>query len=304
MGPLSVGNIVSAALVLYRSHLKQYLSIALRAYLWSFIPALVFGPFLLLITTQTIQPSASWLIVLILPLLFYCLAKFLTNSALISRLAFCELTNKPENTGTGRNHLKPYLWSFFKIAIRVGFSMLGVYVSLLFVISLTFGLLGFVLGLVLNNIFGSLFFSSILGVLLIIVGIIALIFGLLRYFSRWIISEVPLAIEQEINSGQSVARSWELTKNSVGRIQLIAVIAFLVTLPIIGITSYIPQIILIMVGQDSPFYWIVYSSSLLTGLVGGILVLPFWQSIKAVLYYDLRMRREGLGMQLRDTNGQ
>jgi hypothetical protein len=29
-------------------------------------------------------------------------------------------------------------------------------------------------------------------------------------------------------------------------------------------------------------------------------VMPFWQSIKAVIYYDLRSRREGLGLQLRD----
>jgi hypothetical protein len=28
------------------------------------------------------------------------------------------------------------------------------------------------------------------------------------------------------------------------------------------------------------------------------LILPFWQTIKAVLYFDLRSRREGLGLQL------
>jgi hypothetical protein len=28
-------------------------------------------------------------------------------------------------------------------------------------------------------------------------------------------------------------------------------------------------------------------------------MIPFWQSIKAVVYYDLRVRREGMGMNLR-----
>jgi hypothetical protein len=29
-------------------------------------------------------------------------------------------------------------------------------------------------------------------------------------------------------------------------------------------------------------------------------ILPFLQTVKAVIYYDLRSRREGLGLQLRD----
>jgi len=32
----------------------------------------------------------------------------------------------------------------------------------------------------------------------------------------------------------------------------------------------------------------------------GALVLPFWQAIKAIIYYDLRSRKEGLGLQMRD----
>jgi hypothetical protein len=30
-------------------------------------------------------------------------------------------------------------------------------------------------------------------------------------------------------------------------------------------------------------------------------MMPFWQAIKAVIYYDLRSRREGLGLQVRDS---
>jgi Ca2+/Na+ antiporter len=38
----------------------------------------------------------------------------------------------------------------------------------------------------------------------------------------------------------------------------------------------------------------------LLALVLGSLIIPFWQSIKAVIYYDLRSRREGMGLELRD----
>jgi hypothetical protein len=33
---------------------------------------------------------------------------------------------------------------------------------------------------------------------------------------------------------------------------------------------------------------------------GGPVVIPFWQPMKAIIYYDLRSRKEGLGLQIRD----
>ncbi|MEL7420561.1 MAG: DUF975 domain-containing protein, partial [Cyanobacteria bacterium J06555_3] len=32
---------------------------------------------------------------------------------------------------------------------------------------------------------------------------------------------------------------------------------------------------------------------------GQALLIPFWQSIRAVIYHDLRVRREGIGLNLR-----
>jgi hypothetical protein len=36
--------------------------------------------------------------------------------------------------------------------------------------------------------------------------------------------------------------------------------------------------------------------------LSGAVIVPFWQTIKAVIYYDLRSRREGLGLKLRDRD--
>jgi uncharacterized membrane protein len=33
-------------------------------------------------------------------------------------------------------------------------------------------------------------------------------------------------------------------------------------------------------------------------VLGGVIIMPFWQSIKAVIYYNVRLRREGLGLEL------
>jgi hypothetical protein len=270
MGPLSVGNVVSAALVLYRSHLKTYLRLALFAYLWILVP--IYG----------------W-------------AKYFAISGLISRLAYGELISKPESVSTARSYTNSRLWSFFRIAFQVSLMLFGIYLGLLVAVYLIIALLGFGLGLILNNVFGNPIVTGILIAILAIAGILAFLFGFIWFISRWLVAEVPLAVEESINGAQSIDRSWQLTKNSVLRIQGIVLLAFLVSLPVLALTSYIPYIFLLQLEEGSSLFWIVYGIYFLGSLVSGIFVLPFWQTIKAVLYYDLRSRREGLGLQIRDS---
>jgi hypothetical protein len=258
--PLSIGNVVSAGLRLYRSHLKTYFQLAAIANLWILVP--VYG----------------W-------------AKYCAIGGLISRLAFNDLIGKPESVSEARHHTNPRLWSFLGVAFRVGLSLLLVYLGAVILAGIVAG----VLGVVLSAILGPLAI-----VLVTIVGIIIALGAIIWYFSRWVVAEVPLAVEEDVNGGESVNRSWELTKASVVRIQGVVLVAFLVTLPLIFLTSYLPQIFLVGLEAGSSTYWIVYFLSFVTSLIGGALVMPFWQALKAVIYYDLRNRREGLGLQLRD----
>lgn len=266
LAPLSIGNVVSAGLRLYRSHLKTYLQLALTAYLWVLVP--IYG----------------W-------------AKFAAISGLISRLAFGELISQPESVKTARSQINPLLWSFLRVTFQVGISLVLIYIGLAILGGILTGILALILGVILGT--AGVGIGTALGVILIL-GI--LLIGLTWFYSRWLIAEVPLAVEEGVNGGESVARSWELTKGAVFRIQGIVLVAFVVTFPIVFLFSYLPQIFLLRAEQGSTTYWIIYFISFLTSLVGGIFVMPFWQSIKAVLYYDLRSRREGFGLHLRDRN--
>ncbi|MEH2231762.1 MAG: hypothetical protein V7K71_19420 [Nostoc sp.] len=262
--PLSIGNVVSAAVRLYRSHLKTYLNLAAIAHLWVLVP--VYG----------------W-------------AKYAAISGLISRLAFGELIYQPESVQTARSHVNPRLWSFLRVAFQVGISLAIIYIGL----AIVGGVVASLIGVALGGILGS---SGIIVTIIVTAGIILL--GLTWFYSRWIIAEVPLAVEQNINGGESVARSWELTKASVFRIQGIVLVAFIVTLPLVFVLNYIPNLFLIRLESGTAIYSIVYAISLIGSLIGGVLVMPFWQALKAVLYLDLRSRREGLGLQLREPPSQ
>lgn len=266
--PLSIGNVVNLGLALYRSHLKTYAQISLTAHLWLLVP--IYG----------------W-------------AKYMALSALLSRLAFGELTGQPESGSEARQAIKPKFWSFFRIFVEVGSRLMGVAIALLIALSIFITFLGIAIGSIIDTSPSAA--SPGLGILLgllVIAIFLAYLYGLVWFFSRWILAEVILAIETDRNGRQSISRSWVLTQRSVIRIQMIATVTFLVTLPLITLTSYLPQILLLGLETNSLPYRLIYFTSLGTGILGSIVILPFWQTTKAVLYCDLRSRREGFGLKL------
>jgi hypothetical protein len=140
---------------------------------------------------------------------------------------------------------------------------------------------------------------------LVAVAVIAFLIIYIRIISRLLIVELPLAIENNIGASSAIGRSWELTKASVGRIQWIVFVGILVSLPItivVQILSVIVQVFLSAVlGAESSIFYLVYYLLILPLSFGsGALVTPFWQAMKAIIYYDLRSRKEGLGLQMRD----
>ena len=84
-------------------------------------------------------------------------------------------------------------------------------------------------------------------------------------------------------------------------------IAFLISLPItivVQIASFILQGVLgNLYSADSGIFGLLYGIAIFAITIGSsALMVPFWQSIKAVVYYDLRIRREGLGAEMRKNN--
>jgi|SRR6478672_743348 len=270
MRPLSVGNIVSAGLRLYREHLKTYLQLALYASLWSLVP--VYG----------------W-------------AKASAIAALISRLAFGELTNQPESVDTARSQVNQRLWDFLLTAILVGLIFYGFIIGLYIALAIFIGIgVGLTIGLGSANVV-AITILSLLGIILVI-GFIAAITWI---YSRLVIAEVPLAIESNMNPTVTIGRSWQLTKSSVWRIQGVIFLAFLITLPLL-----IPVQVIVFLFQEylakiypkgsASFSLFSFLISYILGLAINIFIMPFWQTIKSAIYYDLRSRKEGLGLQLRD----
>ncbi|WP_017654297.1 glycerophosphoryl diester phosphodiesterase membrane domain-containing protein [Fortiea contorta] len=269
--PLSVGNVVSAGLRLYRSHFKDYFLLALKACLWFLVP--IYG----------------W-------------AKCFALIALISRLAFGELVNQPESISSGARFVNSRLWKFLGAMILVGLIAIGVYLAVVIVFALFIGIfVGF---------FGARFqqtsvaLNLLIGLITIILGVVAIV-GIIWFLTRFYLVDLPLAIEENVDAASSISRSWELTQGHVWRIFLIGFVAFLITLPlqiVLQIMTTILQLALAPLIQDgSPIFQLLYYVLILPiSFSATVILLPFWKTIQAVIYYDLRSRREGLGLTLRN----
>jgi hypothetical protein len=265
--PLSVGNVVSAGLRVYRDHFKLYYGLAFRAYLWILVP-------------------------------IYGAAKFSAISGAISRLAFHEVLEQPESSREAWRHVDPHKWRFLLQGILLSL----IYIGALIGFGVVFGIAAAVVGSFVSvDNWVSILFAFLLG----IAAFFLFLFAWIWLISRLYISPLPLAIEENATAAGAIARSWELTSGSVFRIQGIIMVAILVTFPVSLAFQVVSQIIQIIIAAtlppDSPAFALIYLIFIITlSFASGALFLPFWQSIAAIIYYDLRARREGLGLELRD----
>lgn len=263
---LNIGNVVSAGLRIYRDNFKLYYLTALKAYLWILVP--IYG----------------W-------------AKFSMLSGLISRLAFSQVNERPETEREARVHVEPRLWNFFLTGLLVGLIIFAALLGAIIIAGIIFYILGVILGQSTAGI--------VILIILVVIAFFGFIFGYIWIYSRLAIAELPIAIEDMNSASNAIGRSWKLTKSYVLKLQLIFFVSFLISIPIsfaVNIISYLVQL-LPLLSQNSGFLaFISIILNLAVTFAGSALLIPFWQSIKAVIYYDLCSRKEGIGLNLRSYN--
>ncbi len=263
LGPLNIGNVVSAAFSLYKSRFKTYLKIAAIAILWAFVP--VYG----------------W-------------AKCAMNLALIARLAFGEITDQPETVVEARRKIQDKLWNFFGAGLLVNFLQGAICVAVLLVCVILVAIVAVAVGAAAGQTAGI-----VAAVMLGIVAFVVYLAAALWIVARFLVTSMPIAVEEDVEIGEAIGRSWKLTQASALRIMTITFVAGLITLPLSLIGNF-PRILIQVTPEDSPLLalWVLLFIVMLG--ITNIIVTPFWQVIKALIYYDLRSRKEGLDIQLRD----
>jgi len=309
--PMSVGNVVNTGFRLYSNNLKPYLTVAAIATGWALIPWVALG--VIVVFYAVVQQFYSFLGLLIpawIVLLLVCSTYYLADAAAIARLAFTELANQPENPTQSRRYTKSRRWSFLLQSILIGLIFFGISIVMYILAALSLVAVFAAMGgaeFLRNPTSAALVNPTLIVLTVLILLSVVIIFLLMIMWLgvRFGIADLPLAMETGMTATDGISRSWELTKGNVWRLVLIFTVTFLITLPIQILVQIVlglaQEATLVLVPEDSfGFVAISYVGGTILGLLSGIILLPLWQSMKAAIYYDLRSRREGLDLELRD----
>lgn len=298
IAPLNIGNTINTAFRLYRDRFQTYVFFAVRACLWSLLP-LVLQLILSQLLYQTITPeqgSDIGLRLFLFPIQIFSAAKYLFNSAVISRLAFQDIIYQPETAGQAEKKVKPKMWRLWWMQVLIG--LLGA--AIILAITLSLMLVSFI---------------PILGVLLILLASFCLPFFFLWLSARIYIAELPLVIEDDLGSWQAIKRGWHLTKNSAWRIVGVIFIASLLIIPVyllsgalasipfwVNFSSFYSSLESVEDWQtltENPLFFqqmaMFYYGLITVFVLLNILLVPFWQSLKSVIYNHLLDQKKNDG---------
>lgn len=301
VGTLSTGNVITTSVTLYKSNFKRYFQVSLRATGWLFAMVLVIlvaalvGAGLYAVTNSllvAIPVFSGWLVGTL-----YCSAKYATDRAVICRLAYQELIDAPETVAVATQQLIPRTWGFLRlswlISLYISLVMIVAYIVLIIAVVIFVAILQIGFRLSIDNPFVLLVFTGVL-----IAAFLGLMAILIRCYAYWFVAELPLAVEQNRSANAGIARSQQLVSSAVGRVVLIITIAFLMMIPINTIVSSPGLIGQVMFSASTDpatqaIGGILVLCGVLLNLVSELFIMPLWQIIKSIIYYDLRNRREG-----------
>lgn len=119
----------------------------------------------------------------------------------------------------------------------------------------------------------------------------------------------PAMVLENLGVFAAIGRSWSLTRGNFWRLFGINILTAIITSMVAGIFGGIAGAlgaIFVVVGSSSPEDIIAslnttYILTMVMSTIAQLLILPFTSSVNALLYIDLRMRKEGLDVELRNA---
>ena len=149
-----------------------------------------------------------------------------------------------------------------------------------------------------------------LGIMLVGLLILMVISALVSYYLSIKFSVAsPAMVLENLGVFAAIGRSWSLTRGNFRRLFGINILTAIITSMVAGIFGGIAgalSAIFVVVGSSSPEDMLAslnttYILAMVMSTIAQLLILPFTSSVNALLYIDLRMRKEGLDVELRNT---
>ena len=144
---------------------------------------------------------------------------------------------------------------------------------------------------------GTIFGVMMLNGLATFVGLILLIVPGIYVMCRLLVG-IPAALLENLGSRAAVERSWQLTEDSAGRAFLVFLLYFALSMAATMFFAFPFQMAIILV-KGNPSLVLVFMGLAQVGtFIANVLVVPVMTIASAILYYDLRVRKEAFDLQV------
>jgi len=155
-------------------------------------------------------------------------------------------------------------------------------------------------GVGIASVIGSLV-SPILGGLLIVTGMLGALALWIWLILRYAVS-VPAAVLEDETATAAIQRSIDLTRGSLGRVFVLLLFTMIITYAVLAIFQGPFLVAAALAGPEAPTAFWMNLLGTISGSIGGAFTAPLMIVAFAVLYYDLRVRHEGLDLQVMMAN--
>jgi uncharacterized RDD family membrane protein YckC len=297
---LTMGNIITIGFQVFRLNFNDHFVRSLLSHLW--IGLAIFGGIIIFAVALGFSigltggfgyssSMASFVGVVLgtafaLPLVLFPFARMAAVSGLMIRMGFNTVQRRVEPNELFRQIVLRRVWAYL-------FAWVMFYLILLLVYGSFFGI-GFYGYLLLAPAWQSLFAQladSQLGRTFVLIsfalGAIYILGAAMvgSYLAaRLSFFDAVLAIENHFSPIEALSRSWELTHGKGWSVLTIIFSVTLITFPIVLLSSIL-----------NLFFPVV-------SLVTGVIMLPLWQAVKAVNFYDLASEKAGISFDLNITS--
>jgi len=297
--PLTLGELLDRSFSLYRRHFWLFVGImALPSLL-----ALFFGVAIALLAPQPVNPDAVaagetdpaefvgamvWMVAAMLGMVVvYFIAYAVALGA--TTVAVSELyMGRPVTIRTAYAPLQGKVGRLALLLVLVSMRSFGAVV--LAVVAAAFG--GGA-----GAVLGSPVLAGLFGVAGMFGGLALWLWMMLRYAVV-----VPAAVLEDATSTDAIARSIDLTRGSLGRVFALLAFTMVITYAVLAIFQGPFIIAGMMAGPEGSTAFLMNLLGTVTGAIGGAFTGPLMIVAFAVLYYDLRVRSEGLDLQVMLAN--
>jgi hypothetical protein len=137
--------------------------------------------------------------------------------------------------------------------------------------------------------------SPILSGVIVVAGMLGII-GLCFWFVLRYAVTVPVAVLENESATDAIGRSVQLTEGNRGRVFVLLLFTIVIAYAVLFIFQGPFAAIGMMAGPETATYFWSNLLSSISGAIGSALTSPLTVVAYAVLYYDLRVRKEGLDL--------